>query len=97
MAHRFVPGLDTLGLYGSVFLPTLKPPRRPRRSTLETAILLLQTLPESRIAALLPILEALQPEELIDEETAARLDAALADPGPSLTHEQLLKELQQEV
>ena len=61
-------------------------------STLETAILLIQTLPESRIAALLPILEALQPEEFIDAETAARLDAALADPGPSVSLAELKAE-----
>ena len=65
-------------------------------STLETAIRLIQALPESHIAALLPLLEVLQPEEPIDAETSARLDAALADPGPTLTHGQLLQELQSE-
>lgn len=66
-------------------------------STLETAIMLIQALPESHIAALLPILHALQAEEPIDDETAARLDAALADPGASLTHEQLMEELQKDL
>ncbi len=61
-------------------------------STHETAIMLIQALPELRVAALLPILQALQPEETIDAETAARLDAALADPGPSVTLAELKAE-----
>ncbi len=61
-------------------------------STHETAIMLIQALPEFRVAALLPILEALQTEEPIDDETAARLDAALADPGPSVTIDELKAE-----
>jgi hypothetical protein len=46
---------------------------------------LVDSLPDSQVPAAIALLSELGDEEAINSETAARLDAALAEPGDNVT------------
>jgi hypothetical protein len=50
---------------------------------------LVESLPDSQVPAAIALLSELGDEEIIDTETAARLDAALAEPGDNISLEEL--------
>ena len=54
---------------------------------------LVDALPDSRLPAALSFLTELGDEELIDPETAARLDMALAEPGEDVPLEEVRRRL----
>ena len=54
---------------------------------------LVDALPDSRLPAALSFLTELGDEELIDPETAAKLDMALAEPGEDVPLEEVRRRL----
>jgi hypothetical protein len=54
---------------------------------------LVDALPDNVVPVAISFLAELSDEEIIDEETAAKLDRALAEPGESLSLEEVRRQL----